>query len=624
MRRRVPVCALVVPLLACGSSGTGPPEDLESITQSGTLPTNAEAASSVPVAFKVLHGPAGNITTPESNKQVTIKVLTGGGTVDGKDITTVNTGADGIARATWSLGPQAGHQTLRGSINGSQSVDLAITAIVTQLPKLTLIAAPSGSPQSGIPFFQQPVVQLSDPNGNSVNQAGVAVTVSVASGGGTLGVASPAAPVGGQANAAALTVNTDATGKATFNDLTLSGSGSITLQFAAAGYTPVTTGGLSLNGSPLVVALSNGNEVGTFGSTAGSQTYASFVVPAGTNDLSFSLYGGTGTVHLYARKGAYPTAAAFDCASKLAGTTQACINTAGLANPAGQWYLLANGITDYQGLFARATAYGPSCAPAQVLVIDTPLNGTLNNATDCQVPTGKGARDRLVLPLATQRTLRFDLTTTGALIVELKAHDAPSTRIGYPAGSSFSLPFLLPNLGVDVDYEVDVADNQPGLPGGQSYTLTATSVSADQPSCGPVILFDSGIVAALTLTATDCAGITAGTRSDRFYLWLLGGQTVTATMSSSGFDPYLRVLPGQALGAATPLVSDDNGGGGTTARVTYTNPGPPTDFTLEATSALAGATGAYTLSFTISPTILTTPAALVAALRTLQPRRPPR
>jgi len=619
--RRVPVLALL-PLLACGSSGTGPPEVLESIIQSGSLPANAEAASNVTVAFKVLQGPAGHITTPESNKQVIIRVLTGGGTVDGETITTVNTDADGIARATWGLGPQAGNQTLRGSINGSQSVDLAITAIVTVLPRLMLSTAPSGNPQSGIPFFQQPVVQLSDPNGNSLAQGGVAVTVSVAGGGATLGVASPAPPVGEPANAAALTVNTDATGKATFNDLALTGSGVVTLQFSAAGYTSVTTAGLNLNGSPLVVGLSNGNEVGPFGSTAGSQTYASFVMPAGTNDFTLSLYGGTGTVHLYARKGAYPTASSFNCASTQAGTTQVCNNTE--PNGAGQWYLLANGITDYQGLFARAIAYGPSCSPIQVLVVGTPLNGTLNNATDCQVPTGKGARDRLVLPLATQRTLRFDVTTSGALIVELKAFNAPSARIGYPAGSSFSLPFLLPNLGIDVDYAVDVADNQPGLPGGQSYTLTATSVSADQPSCGPVILFDSGIVAALTLAATDCAGITAGTKSDRFYLWLLGGQTVTATMSSSAFDPYLRVLPGQALGVATPLANDDNGGGGTTARVNFTNPGPPTDFTLEATSAVAGATGGYTLSFTISPTIFITPAALVAALHPLQHRPPPR
>jgi len=190
-------------------------------------------------------------------------------------------------------------------------------------------------------------------------------------------------------------------------------------------------------------------------------------------------------------------------------------------------------------------------------------------------------------------------------------------RIGYPTGSSVSLPFLI----APGDHDIEVVDNTAGFPGGQSYTLTATATSPNLPSCGPVTLFETGVVAALTLAATDCAGITAGTSSDRFYTWALTGQTITATMSSTAFDPYLRVLSGQALGAATVLASDDNGGGGTTARVTYTNTGAPTNFTIEATSATAGGAGAYTLTFDLSPAIYNAPAALTQALRSLDPRR---
>ncbi len=616
MRIRMPVCFALLPLLACGSSGTGPaPVDLESLTQSGTLPTSAQVATDVTVAFKVLHGPSGNITTPESGKAVTFTVLTGGGSVGGAATTTVSTGADGIASATWHLGPAAGAETLRGSINGTQSVDVGTTATVPVLPRLTLLTAPSGSPQSAIPFFQQPIVQVADVNGNPVSQAGVPVTVSVASGTGALGVAGLAPPVGGQANAV-LTVNTDATGKATFNDLMLTGSGTTTLQFAAAGYAAVTSAGLSLNGSPLVTVVTNGNESGAFSSTAGSLSYASFVVPAGTTDLRVATYNGTGTVHLYARKGNYPTATAFDCASMLAGTSQLCSIS---GNSAGQWYFVANGITDFQGLLGRAVAYGPSCA-RQPLAIGTATPGSLSNATDCLVPTGKGARDRYSLTLNSQQTLAFNLTTNNPVNVEVKSALSSRDVIAYPSGSSVSLPFLM----APGDHDVEVADALTGFPAGQSYTLTATASSANLGSCGPVAMFETGVVASLTLAASDCPGITAGTTSDRFYTWALTGQTLTVTMSSSAFDPYLRVLAGQALGAAPVLAFDDNGGGGTTARVTYTNAGAPANFTIEATSTAAGATGAYTLTFDLAPAIYNTPAALVAALRPLQHRPPPR
>jgi len=613
----MPVLAVLLPLLACGSSGTGPaPADLETISQSGSLPASAQAASDVTVAFRVLHGPSGNITTPQSGKPVTITVLTGGGTVGGAATTTVSTGADGIASASWHLGPQAGPETLRGSINGTQSVDVGITAIIPAVPHLLLSNAPSGSPQSTIPFFQQPVVQLADANGNPVAQAGVAVTVSVTSGTGALGVAGLAPPVGGQASAAALTVNTDATGKATFNDLMLTGSGTTILQFAAPGYSAVTTAGLSLNGSPFVSVITNGNESGPFSSTAGSQTYGSFLVPAGTTDFRIGTYNGSGTVHVYARKGNYPTATAFDCASMLTGPSQLCSIS---GNSAGQWYVVANGVTDYQNVLARAVAYGPSCA-RQTLTIGVAVAGTLSNATDCLVPAGKGARDRYALNAGAQLTLLFSLTTNNAVALEVKSALSSRDVIGYPAGSSMSLPFLV----APGDHDVEVVDNVTGFPGGQSYTLTATSTSADLASCGPVTLFETGVVAALNLAATDCTGITAGAKSDRFYTWALTGQTITVTMSSSAFDPYLRVLAGQALGAATVLASDDNGGGGTTARVSYTNPGAPANFTIEATSAAAGGAGAYTLTFDLSPAVYNTPAALVAALRTLQPRRRPR
>ncbi len=67
---------------------------------------------------------------------------------------------------------------------------------------------------------QQPVIQLKDINGNNVLEAGIPVTASIASGGSTLG--------------GTATVNSDATGLATFAGLALNGAaGPVTLKFTA-------------------------------------------------------------------------------------------------------------------------------------------------------------------------------------------------------------------------------------------------------------------------------------------------------------------------------------------------------------------------------------------------------
>src|ERR1041384_3223404 len=63
---------------------------------------------------------------------------------------------------------------------------------------------------SGVPLSEGPVIQLLDAGGNAAQQAGVPVTVSIGSGGGTLG--------------GTLTRTTDANGRASFGELVISGT----------------------------------------------------------------------------------------------------------------------------------------------------------------------------------------------------------------------------------------------------------------------------------------------------------------------------------------------------------------------------------------------------------------
>jgi hypothetical protein len=82
---------------------------------------------------------------------------------------------------------------------------------------------------------QQPVVQLRDASGASVAQAGIAITLSIGSGTGTL--------------SGTATVNTDAIGKATFTDLVITGASTNTLAAVATGLTGVTSSSITVSSS---------------------------------------------------------------------------------------------------------------------------------------------------------------------------------------------------------------------------------------------------------------------------------------------------------------------------------------------------------------------------------------
>ena len=99
--------------------------------------------------------------------------------------------------------------------------------------QLAITTQPSGSDQSGAAFAQQPVVQLRDAAGNAVAQAGVVVTAAIASGGGTLGGSTSA--------------TTNASGVATFTNLSITGLvGNRTLSFSAQGLTAATSATITL------------------------------------------------------------------------------------------------------------------------------------------------------------------------------------------------------------------------------------------------------------------------------------------------------------------------------------------------------------------------------------------
>ena len=206
--------------IGCGQS-TAPTPDLGFLVQAiGTPPTTAVAGSTVQLTAKVLHKETGGGTTPAAGKTLTLTVTAGGGTVNGATSATVTTATDGSASATWVLGSTVGAQTLRGSVSATEFLDFTLTATAPPATQLVLATVPSTGAQSGAALAVQPQVQLKDANGANVAEAGVQVTATIETGGGTLG-GTP-------------TVATNASGLAVFTDLSISGTvGNRTLKFSA-------------------------------------------------------------------------------------------------------------------------------------------------------------------------------------------------------------------------------------------------------------------------------------------------------------------------------------------------------------------------------------------------------
>jgi len=172
---------------------------------------------------------------PSPGRTVTATLASGSGTLAGASVVT---DAQGVAAFTGlSITGVAGAYALSFDAPPlTPVVSGTITLGAGTATQLVLDRQPSASGQSGVAFATQPRVQLQDATGNNVSQAGVTVTVQVASGPG----GSPSL-----ANASAVT---NGSGLATFSGLALTGlAGSYTLQFDAPGLTSVVSNGVTLS-----------------------------------------------------------------------------------------------------------------------------------------------------------------------------------------------------------------------------------------------------------------------------------------------------------------------------------------------------------------------------------------
>ncbi len=216
------------------TSASGPPTQLSITTQPTDSVQSGVAFAQQPTVQ--LRDASGNPVSL-AGVTVTASIASGGGTLGGT--VTATSDVSGVAAFTnLSIGGAAGDRTLSFSasgLTGATSSTVSVTAgAATQL---TITTQPADSVQSGVAFAQQPTVQLRDASGNPVSQAGVTVTASIASGGGTLG--------------GTVTATSDVSGVATFTNLSIGGTmGNRTLSFSASGLTGATSGTINVTAGP--------------------------------------------------------------------------------------------------------------------------------------------------------------------------------------------------------------------------------------------------------------------------------------------------------------------------------------------------------------------------------------
>ena len=148
-----------------------------------------------------------------------------GGSVSAASVTT---GGDGRSAVQRILGDRPGPYGTTATATGLEGSPVSFTAMAVAAPSpaLVLVTQPSSTASAGLPFAQQPVLQLQDPFGAPLARANVRVTVGIDAGGGTLG--------GGTS------VRSDGNGRVTFEDVSIRGGpGTRTLIFAAEGFSPV-------------------------------------------------------------------------------------------------------------------------------------------------------------------------------------------------------------------------------------------------------------------------------------------------------------------------------------------------------------------------------------------------
>ena len=223
-------------------------------TITADTPEPSQAGAQVTVQFTVTADagtPTGSVRIRDGGDECTGSLSGGQGSCT---LTLSNTGTRTLT---------ADYQGADGFAGSSDTESHTVEAPPT--PELAVARQPSSTATVGVPFDQQPIVQLRDGNSGDLNTAGVAVSVAIVSGGGTL--------------TGTTTRTTDGSGRVEFTDLAITGDpGTRTLVFTASGFTSVNSADIDVQAPPPAGTTTTITSANPNPSTAGTAVLVQFSV----------------------------------------------------------------------------------------------------------------------------------------------------------------------------------------------------------------------------------------------------------------------------------------------------------------------------------------------------------
>ncbi|MEP7342572.1 MAG: right-handed parallel beta-helix repeat-containing protein, partial [Acidobacteriota bacterium] len=208
-------------------------------------PATVPAGTNSTLTAKLVINSAGTDTSPMLMfvpNTTPVNFATGSGTVAPMSTTTTN----GVATSTLTAGGTPGASGASVNVDG-QVVSQALTIVAGPPASLAFVQQPTNAPPN-IPITPSVTVQLKDAFSNNVSQSGVSITVSLSSGTGTL--------------AGTLTQMTNASGLATFNNLSIDQPGVKQLTASGSSLTSAVSNNFTILSAPAIVYVDD-NWIGT-------------------------------------------------------------------------------------------------------------------------------------------------------------------------------------------------------------------------------------------------------------------------------------------------------------------------------------------------------------------------
>ena len=561
---RLRTVALALIVISCSSSDHGivdPPP----VPVATSLTAVSSTSISATVGAAVTPEPAvvvkDQLGQPMAGVSVTFAIASGGGSITGG---TATTNSSGIATVgSWTLGPNAGANTLTASSGSLTPVTFTATGTVAGAPaSLTKTAGDGQTATVSTAVATAPAVIVKDASGTPLS--GVTVTFAVASGGGSVTGA---------------TQTTNASGIATVGSWTLgTTAGTNTLTASSGSLTPVTfiaTGVAAGPGPPALLTKTAGDGQTATVSTAVAVAPAVTVTDASGNPLSgvtvtFAVASGGGSVTGatqttnaagVATVGSWtlgPTPGSNTLTASSGSLTPVTFTATGAPPPASPPASMVKSAGDGQ---SATVSTAVAVAPA-VLVTDVsglPVSGVIVTFT---VASGGGS-----VTAASQATNASGIATVGSWIL---GSTPGANTLTASSGSLIPVTFTATGVtaapGPPASLTKTAGDGQTATVG--TAVLIAPSVTvADangNPLSGITVTFavasGGGSVTGATQT-TNASGIaTVGS-------WTLGANpgSNTLTASSGSLTPVTFSATGAPPPAAPPASIEKTAGDGQTA-----------------------------------------------------------